>query len=140
MRILSALEIANAVGGELFGNPQALVQGVCIDSRKSENGWMFAAIKGENVDGNIFAKAALSSGCSVAITNTYIECPENKAYIKVSDTVAALQRLAEYNRNHFDIKLIGVTGSVGKTTTKEMVYKAVSAGFETHKTEGNFNN
>lgn len=135
-----ACEIAKAVGGQLFGCPEAIADGVSTDSRTIKPGSLFVAIRGERFDGNRFIESAYSEGASVVIGNDDTDVSDGKAYIKVSDSVAALGLLGAWHRQKFSIPLVGVTGSVGKTTTKEMIAAVLSAAFPTLKTEGNFNN
>lgn len=133
--------IAAAIGGELYnynGNSKEAA-GVVLDSRKVEKDFVFIATKGERVDGhtfidNVFEKGALGVICE--------KSPQNSkgAYILVKDSFQALKDLAEYYRSKLDIKVVGITGSVGKTSTKEFVASVLSKGFNTLKTEGNFNN
>jgi len=137
---LTAKEICTAVKGILQGNGDIALTEVSTDSRKVNENCLFIGIKGENFDGSLYADKALCAGAAAALVSSDIKAPEGKAVIKVDDTRAALLTLAGYVRDRFDIKLVGITGSVGKTTTKEMIYKVMSAGFNTHKTEGNFNN
>lgn len=135
-----ACEIAKATGGELFGNGEVMADGITTDSRSVSEGALFIAIRGERFDGNRFIASAYAQGAAVVIGNEDISQPEGKAYIKVSDSVKALGLLSTYYRQKFSIPLVGVTGSVGKTTTKEMIAAVLSASFQTLKTEGNFNN
>ncbi|MBR5218308.1 MAG: UDP-N-acetylmuramoyl-tripeptide--D-alanyl-D-alanine ligase [Clostridia bacterium] len=137
---LTAKEICNAVGGKLYGNGEAVLTEISTDSRKVNENCLFIGIKGENFDGSLYGEKALSAGAAAALISCEITPPEGKAVIVADDTRAALLTLAGYVRDKFDIKLVGITGSVGKTTTKEMIYKVMSSGFNTHKTEGNFNN
>lgn len=132
--------IANGCGGELCAGSDGSreVTGVCTDSRRAEKDKIFAALRGENTDGNDFVPKILSSGgCAIADR----EEARGRNCIIVPDVREALQRLASYYRNDelSGVKFVGITGSVGKTTTKDMVALAVSAGRVTHKTAGNAN-
>lgn len=119
------------------------VSGVSIDSRTVSKGDLFFAIKGDNFDGSSFIEDAKSKGAVGAIVNSDVSVSGDKdfAVIKVEDTVKVLGELAKYYRNKLDIKIIAVTGSAGKTTTKDFIYSIlVSGGFKVVKTLGNFNN
>ncbi len=135
-----ACEIAKAVDGQLFGCPDTVAKGISTDSRDVSPGSLFVAIRGERFDGNRFIPAAYAEGAAVVIGTDEICVPEGKAYIKTVDSVEALGRLSAWHRQKFSGPLVGVTGSVGKTTTKEMIASVLSVAFPTLKTEGNFNN
>ena len=137
---MRAYEIAKAVGGILSGDRDAEIGSISTDSRNIEKGALFVAIRGERFDGNRFAETAFAEGASVVIGNDDVIPPEKSAYIKTEDSVQALGKLAAWYRTKFDIPVIGVTGSVGKTTTKEMIAAVLSTTFCTLKTAGNFNN
>lgn len=114
------------------------VDSICIDSRKLSPGCLFIAIRGENFDGHSFISQALEKGAAAALSS----CPSDgdERVLTVKDTKRALLDLARYYRRRFSLFLTGVTGSVGKTSTKEMIYAILSAKGKTLKTEGNFNN
>lgn len=119
------------------------ISGVSIDSRKLEKDDLFFAIKGENFDGHNFIDDVMSKGASaVVIEKNYLEKFKDKNYplIVVKDTTKALGELARIYRDKFKVKIIGLTGSNGKTTTKEMTAEILSTKFKTLKTEGNLNN
>lgn len=112
---------------------------VTTDSRNCPEGSVFFALKGDNFNGNKFASGALDSGCSFAV----IDEPEYAAdsrYLLVPDVLTALQELAAYHRRQLTIPVIGITGTNGKTTTKELTKAVLSAKFNTLATEGNLNN
>ena len=136
MEVMTAREIALAVGGSSDGESQ--INSVCIDSRKVERGCLFVAIKGENFDGHDFIESAVKDGANAIISHKDIEC--EVPVIKVEDTSKALLALASYYRSRFDIPVIALTGSVGKTTTKEMISEVLSTKYKTLKTQGNLNN
>lgn len=118
------------------------VTSVGSDSLKVTEGALFVAIKGERVDGHSYVKSAFDNGAVAAIVSKDIpegDVPCGKYCIKVDDTVTALQRLASWYRRKFDIPVVAVSGSVGKTTTKEMIAAALSSGMNVLKTEGNMN-
>ncbi len=134
-------EIAQAVGGKLFGNGDIAVADVSTDTRTIEKGTLFVAVKGERFDGNDFIAQAAEKGAAAVLSDRAEGADGHDIpVILVEDTRAAQLALARYHRNKFDVKLCGVTGSVGKTSTKDMIFAVLSSGFETLKTEGNFNN
>lgn len=141
MKRFTVNDILNACGGSFFGNDEVLskeVNGITTDSRKVKKGWVFAAIVGERVDGHSFIPQCIEIGafCSIAERAP----TDGSAYILVSDTRYALQKIAKAYRERFDIPFVGVSGSVGKTSTKEIIASVLSQHFHTHKTQGNFNN
>jgi UDP-N-acetylmuramoyl-tripeptide--D-alanyl-D-alanine ligase len=112
--------------------------GVCIDTRSIEAGNLFFALKGDNFNGNLFAEKAIQDGASFAIVDE--KKFEEKNYILVNNVLETLQKLAKYHREQLTIPIIGLTGSNGKTTTKELIYAALSNKYNTLATAGNFNN
>lgn len=112
---------------------------VQTDTRKLKAGDLFFALKGPNFNGNTFALKALESGAAYAIVDEDL-FPGNERVIKVEDGLSALQDLAKYHREQFSIPFIGITGSNGKTTTKELVYAVLSSHYKTYTTQGNLNN
>jgi len=136
LEVLTAREIAMAVGGSVDGESQ--INAVCIDSRKVERGCLFIAIKGENFDGHEFIESAVKNGAHAIMSHNDIEC--EVPVIKVDDTSKALLELGGYYRSRFDIPVVSLTGSVGKTTTKEMIFEVLSTKYKTLKTQGNLNN
>lgn len=139
METLTLNEIASAVGGILSREEigEETVSSICIDSRKLESGCLFLAIKGENFDGHDFAQRAIDSGARAVLCHRQIDCDRT---ILVQDTRKALLALASYYRDKFHIPVVGLTGSVGKTTTKEMIHAVLSSEKKTLKTIGNLNN
>lgn len=117
---------------------EGFASGVVIDNRQVKQGDVFIAIEGENHDGHTFAKSAVEAGACAVICHKEVEvdCPE----ILVENTGKALVDLAKWYRTLFDIPVVGVTGSVGKTTTKEMIWAVMSQKYNTLKNEGNRNN
>lgn len=136
MRKLMLSEIAAAVGGT--ANGEAEINGICIDSRLAQSGLMYIAIKGENFDGHSFTKSALENGAVAAMIHHDVDC--DGLFIRVDDTHQALMRLAHWFRCTYDMPVVGLTGSVGKTTTKEMTACVLAEKYNTIKTEGNLNN
>ncbi len=142
MKPFTLAEIAAACGGEYVGDPSlknACITSVERDSRRIQNGSLFLAIPGERVDGHDFIESCFDSGAVCAICE---KPPKNasKPYILVPSTLAAVKKIGKAYREKFDIPVVGVSGSVGKTSTKEMLYAVLSQKYKTHKTEGNLNN
>ena len=136
--MFTTAEIAQAVGGRLIG-ADAEVGGVSTDTRTIEKGDLFVAVRGESFDGNDYIIQAAEKGAAAALCERAAEgC--TLPQIIVEDSRAAQLRLAAYHRNNIAPRLVGITGSVGKTSTKDMVFAVLSSAFETLKTEGNFNN
>ena len=123
---------------ELFQqNPQ-----IQTDTRKLKLGDIYFALKGPNFNGNVFALAALENGASYAIVDepiAYSKAIDNRI-LQVDDVLSTLQALAKHHRAQFNIPFIGITGSNGKTTTKELVYTVLASHFKTYTTQGNLNN
>jgi len=136
MKKLTLSEIAKAVGGTC--NCDTEINGICIDSRLAGDGLLYIAIKGENFDGHDFTKSALENGAVGAMISHDVDC--DGKFIVVEDTRKALIALAHWFRCTFDIPVVGLTGSVGKTTTKEMTWAVLSEKYNAIKTEGNLNN
>ena len=135
---VSLSEAAEAVSGQLVGG-DAEISSISIDSRSVEPGCLFFAIMGENFDGHSFVKSAFAGGAVAAVVS---RVPEDigTPYILVDDTRAALMSLAAHYRRKFDIPVVGLTGSVGKTTTKDMIAAVLSQKYSTLATVGNLNN
>ena len=115
------------------------------DSRTIKGGELFFALKGENFDGNAYAEKALEAGAAYAVVGEDAECLKSSSLdsarlFPVKDTAVALRQLALYHRRRLDIPVIGLTGTNGKTTTKELINAVLSAKFRTAATSGNFNN
>ncbi len=134
-------EIAQAVNGELIG-ADALAEGVSTDSRKIGQGQLFVALKGERFDAHEFLEAALNAKAAGVLVSQREAVPPGLSAVLVTDTRLALGQLAAAWRAQFDLPLIGVTGSNGKTTTKEMIASILRAAFgdAVLATQGNFNN
>lgn len=137
METLKLSEIANACGGTFSGECE--INGVCIDTRKITKGCLFICIKGERFDGHSFAKEALEKGAAAVMIHKAVE-DLNGNYVMVENTSKALLDLGGYYRSKFNLHLVGLTGSVGKTTTKEFTYLVVSSKYKSIKTQGNLNN
>jgi UDP-N-acetylmuramoyl-tripeptide--D-alanyl-D-alanine ligase len=137
---LTFQQLAEMVGGRVVsGDPATLSSSVIIDSREIKPDAVFFAVKGERLDGHDFVQQALEKGAVGAVVS---RVPEGvaKPLIQVDDTTKALQRLASAIRDRYDVTLIGITGSAGKTTTKEMIATLISSERRVHKSWGNFNN
>lgn len=115
---------------------------VQTDTRKLKSGDLYFALKGPNFNGNNFAIAALENGASFAIVDEPIEKSESfeNRILQVDDVLITLQSLAKHHRAQFTVPFIGITGSNGKTTTKELVFAVLSSHFKTYTTQGNLNN
>lgn len=117
------------------------IQGVSIDTRKIEKGNLYVPIQGERFDGHAFVDKAVENGAVATLwMKDVANPPENLPVIFVEDTLLALQMLAKNYRDQLDVKVIGVTGSNGKTSTKDIVTSLLATKFKVQKTEGNFNN
>jgi UDP-N-acetylmuramoyl-tripeptide--D-alanyl-D-alanine ligase len=137
-------EILEATGGTLLGGVQDLtltVQSVDTDSRAMTPGALFVPLAGDRFDGHAYIGQALEQGAAGTLTGHELgDYSADKFYILVPDTMLALGDLAAWYRSRFDVKVVAVTGSVGKTTTKDMVASVLAERFSVLKTEGNFNN
>lgn len=114
--------------------------GVCTDTRKLESGQIFFALKGENFDGNKYAQNALKKGAVLAVVDDPSVVTNDKEYYLTKDVLSTLQKLANYHRKQFEIPFIAITGSNGKTTTKELLTQVLSQKYKTSATKGNLNN
>ncbi len=134
-------EIAAAAEGKLFGDGSETVSGVSTDTRTINKGDLYVAVKGERFDGSDFIGAAVENGAAAVLTENVEGAASCKVpAVLVEDSRRAQLMLARYHRLRFPLKLCGVTGSVGKTSTKDMIFAVLSAAYNTLKTEGNFNN
>lgn len=142
MKNMTPEAIAKACDGRYTG-PESIINrevtGVVIDSRKVEEGNLFIPIKGARVDGHDFIPQVFEKGALLVLSEK--ELPEGTGpYILVDSTQEALKKIAAYYRSVLKIRVVGVTGSVGKTSTKEMIASVLSQKYNVLKTEGNFNN
>ena len=132
-------DILKATGGKLLcGDENVVVTSFITDSRQGKAGAMFVPIRGERADGHDYIPAVLESPAAATFTDHEIPTGE-KPIVLVKDCREALQKAAAWYREQFDIPVVGITGSVGKTTAKEMVAQALSAAFRVLKTAGNQN-
>lgn len=138
----TAGEIAKAVSGEIVqGDAGKIFDSVSTDTRQTTEGDLFIALIGEKFDAHDFIYNAISGGADGLIVSRRVETGSWQGpVIVVSDTLSALQELARYNRYHFQGIVVGVTGSNGKTSTKDMVSSVLEQKYRTLKTQGNFNN
>lgn len=113
--------------------------GVSTDTRSIAHGALFFALKGENFNGNDFAKKALDSGASYCIIDEQ-QFQSNERFILVPNVLKTLQELANFHRKYLNIPIIAITGSNGKTTTKELINSVLDQRYKTHATQGNYNN
>ena len=138
MKPITLREVAAACNGTLHGDPEIQITSIVTDSRQAKAGSLFAAIRGARADGHRFIPMTVEQGAACALCE---EAPEvDTPYILVDSTLVALKGIAEYYRSLFTIPFIGITGSVGKTSTKEFISAVLSQKYKVHKTSGNFNN
>lgn len=142
MKNMTLANIAAACDGTYIGSEEAKnieIKGAVIDSRQVEEGFLFIPIKGEKVDGHKFIPNVFEQGAAAVLSEMELENPAGP-YILVESTPIALKAIAEFYREQLDIKFVGVAGSVGKTSTKEMVATVLEQKYNVLKTAGNFNN
>lgn len=144
MEPITLRTLIDVVGGTLLGggaDPDAVITQVDTDSRNIHPGSLFIPLEGERFDAHAFIPAALDAGAAGCLTARVRETDRpGKFYVKVESTQRALRDLARWYRGQFDIPVIAITGSVGKTTTKDMVAAVLGERYRVLKTEGNFNN
>lgn len=139
---MTADKIASICGGTLYTvacENKVLFETVCTDSREADNTSMFVAIRGERVDGHSYISNVVKAGCRCVIAERVPLDVKGIAVIIVPDSVRAIRDIAEYVKSQVDIKTVAVTGSVGKTTTKEFIASVLDRKYNLYKTEGNFN-
>lgn len=141
MRNFTITDAALACGAKIFGNysPDTVIGEIIIDSRLVKAGDMFVAYKGEKMDGHDYISSALDKGAACCLAQHSV-VGEERCVLVVDDVQAALELIAAAYRTTVDIPLIGITGSVGKTTAKEMISAVLSSRFNVLKTDKNFNN
>lgn len=141
MADFSLTEVLKATGGQLISaGDSKLFQGISTDTRSIQAGNLFVALVGERFDGNEFAAQAVAQGATALLVSKTVNVPDYVTVIQVSNTLTALQALARFHRQRYSIPVIAVTGSNGKTTTKDMIAAVLSGKFKVLKTEANFNN
>lgn len=142
MKHMTLETIAAACKGRYCGpeeKKQTEIAGAVIDSRQVQPGYLFIPIRGEKVDGHKFIPSVFENGAAAVLSEIKLQDPDGP-YILVESTPRALKDIAEYYRSVLTIPVVGIAGSVGKTSTKEMIASVLSRKFEVLKTEGNFNN
>ena len=147
MKNIIIKDILACTGGKLItGNENVVCKEFSKDTRTIKEGDIYIGIKGENFDGNVFWKKALDNGAmgviiqDVEFDKNDIEAYQNKVIIKVEDTLQALYKLASYKSDIYDVPVVAITGSVGKTSTKDLVANVVAQKYKICKTIGNNNN
>lgn len=142
MKNLTLEHIARACGGTYIGaedKKEACVDNISTDSRQAGKGTLFVAIKGARVDGHNFIPQVAEQGALAALSERELpDCPI--PYIRVESTLQAVKDIAEYYLEQLKIPVVGITGSVGKTSTKEMIAAVLAQKYNVLKTLGNFNN
>jgi UDP-N-acetylmuramoyl-tripeptide--D-alanyl-D-alanine ligase len=146
--LFTADEVLKVTGGSLWlGEVDAVFEGLSIDSREIKEGDLFFPLRGAKEDGHSYILGALQRGARGSLLESAQKgqfsqgiFPPGKCIIIVKDSQQSLQKLASYHRNKFEIPFIAVTGSSGKTTTKDFIASVLSSKYKTLKTEGNFNN
>lgn len=140
MEHMTVKDILSATGGRLLcGREDTVLEHISIDSRTMKGRDLFVPLIGERVDAHRFISQALEQGAAAVLTSEHDNAESEKPWIRVEDTKKALQAIGSYYRKLLKLPLVGITGSVGKTTTREMVACALSAGLEVFKTPGNHN-
>ncbi len=143
MKPFTLNDAVRAVGGRFHGDPAALsaqITSVTSDSRTAGPGALFVAFRGSRADGHDFMATCLESGAAACVSERAPAGSDEMPCIEVDSSLRAIGALAAWHRGRFDIPVIGITGSVGKTTTKEMVAAVLGQRFNTHRTDRNFNN
>lgn len=141
MEVLRCEEILKATGGKLIcGDVNTVFATISTDSRKINNSDLFIPIEGERFDGHDYILSSFASGAAGSLTHKELEPVNDKVLIKVEDTLKALRDLASYYRQKFKIPYVGITGSVGKTSTKDMVSCVLAKQYKVLSTQGNYNN
>lgn len=133
-------------GKLLTGSEEETLENFKKDTREIEEGDIYVGIKGEKIDGSVLFEKAFENGAKaciinkIEITEETLQKYQDRAILEVEDTVDALQKIATYKRSLYDIPVIGVTGSVGKTSTKDLIASVMGEKYKTLKTNGNYNN
>lgn len=151
MKNLTLYHMAEACNGTLYNYEKSLdreVAGVVLDSRQADKDYLFIATKGENVDGHSFIPQVIEKGVAGIVCEKLPEKQEGKlpgeaqgvVYLLVKDSFQALKDIARFYRQQLSVKVVGITGSVGKTSTKECIASVLGVRYRVLKTEGNFNN
>ena len=142
---IEAKKICEICNGKILGNDNVIIENYCNDTRKLEKDDLYIAIKGEKIDGNVFLEQALEKGAIGCITdsiidNKLLEKYKDRVFIIVENTIDAIQKIAKYKRSLYNIPVVAITGSVGKTSTKDIVANVLGEEYNVLKTQGNLNN
>src|SRR5229473_4155796 len=137
---LTFRQLAEMTGGEVVQGADVATDSVVIDSREVKADSAFFAIKGDRLDGHQFLPQALATASGAVVSQVPENIPAGKGIVRVNDTTIALQNLARSIRERYPFTLIAITGSAGKTTTKEMIATLAASERRTFKSWGNFNN
>ncbi len=140
MSIVTVNEIVEATGGTVLCGREQAFSGLSIDSRNIQSGELFVALRGERFDGHNFVPDALRRGSGALVATPPAEPADGKTIILVQDTLKALQAIARFRRSKRNVPVVGVTGTNGKTTTKELIASVLSRTNRALRTSGNFNN
>ena len=148
MKDLYLDKIIQVTKGAMIGEEQNLIcNEFSIDTRSLKDGDVYIGIKGENFDGNSLYKKAFEKGAKLCILNEEMkekiekeDQEKDKTILFVEDTIQALGKIAEYKRSLYSIPVVAITGSVGKTSTKDMIGSVIAQKYKVHKTQGNYNN
>ena len=138
MEQIDLKQLAEALQGQLVNSNKPVIEpvGVSIDTREDMQGKIFIPLQGTVVDGHRFLQQAFEKGAILAISQQKVDFP----HIRVANTSYAIKAFAKFYKSQFSILTVGITGSVGKTTTKDLTASILAQGFNTVKTQGNFNN
>ncbi len=137
---LSVKDIVNITSGRLLcGDENTIIRGICTNSKIIEEGNLFIPLPGEKTDGHLYIESALEIGAATLTSRHFDVVIAEKPYIQVHDTTRAMQKIAIYIRNKYHKPVIGVTGSVGKTTTREMIAAVLSQNIRVYQTPKNYN-
>ncbi len=140
MEDITVKDIVKACGGKLLcGNPETALTHISIDSRVMKGDDLFVPLIGEKNDAHDYIQKAFEKGAKAVLTARHSHMESEKTWIQVADTRTALQSIGAWYRDRLSLPLIGVTGSVGKTTTREMIAAALQANYQVYKTPGNSN-
>ena len=142
MSKITAGQLADIIGAEVIGSADSLINGsdVCIDSRRLRPGQIFFAIEGENFDGHDYVETSFSAGASCAVVGMDRDITADKPVLKVRDTTKALGELARWWREEHNFKVVAITGSAGKTTTRQIIAAGLGQKFKVAQSPKSFNN
>lgn len=138
MQVKEILKVTN--GKLIYGNEEIECTEFSRDTREIKKGYAYVGIKGESFDGNDFYKEAIKNGATICILEKVPKEEVSAAIIVVENTIIALEQIACYKREKYDMPVVGITGSVGKTSTKDLIASVVSEKYNTLKTKENYNN